>query len=291
MKLSIGLAFVLLFVNSGGHVKTPISAGANSCQVETESLIRTHGVKINVDDMDRALSFYTEKLGFQVEDRSGYPNYVVLKSGDREKLVLNRVKKLRTFSPTDTQLSFTLQVNDLDQAIEKMKALGVEFGEKQRRKEAVGNAISIKDPFGRLISLMHQTIVKTEPFEEPKIYNFGYAVPDMQIGRNFYSNKLGFVVRSERYLPLDLPLGHKDKSFAFMLHYRPGVVPVKSDYPRVAALNTLIFETFNLAAATAELKKMDVKILSREPQQSARGKYVVIEDPFGNVSEILEVVR
>jgi predicted enzyme related to lactoylglutathione lyase len=137
---------------------------------------------------------------------------------------------------------------------------------------------------------MHQTVVKTEPFKEPKIYNFGYLVPDMQIGRDFYSNKLGFVVRSERYLPKDLPLGHKNKSFAFMLHYRPGVESVRTDYPRVTAFNTLVFETFNLAAATEELKKNGVKILSAH-KKSRAGNYVLIEDPFGNVSELVEVAQ
>jgi predicted enzyme related to lactoylglutathione lyase len=290
MKLSIIVVSLLLLINSGGDVRNTTAPKTDFNQVETESLIRTHGLKINVDDMKKALAFYTEKLAFEVEDHSGYPDYVVLKSGDREKLILNRVKKLATVNPTDTQLSFTLQVNNLDRAIERMKSLGVEFGEKERRKEAVGDAIFIKDPFGRRISLMHQTIVKTEPFKEPKIYNFGYLVPDMQIGRDFYSNKLGFVVRSERYLPKDLPLGHKNKSFAFMLHFRPGVASVQTDYPRVTAFNTLVFETSNLAAATEELKKNGVKILS-ENKKGRTGNYVLIVDPFGNVFELLEVVK
>lgn len=45
---------------------------------------------------------------------------------------------------------------------------------------------------------MHQTIVKVEPFEEPKIYNFGFLVPDMQMGRDFYTGKLGFVVSQRK---------------------------------------------------------------------------------------------
>ncbi len=281
MKLLAHLLSILLLV---GFVSKPeVKRG------ETVSLIRTHGLKINVDDVEKALSFYAGKLGFEVEDRSA--DYVVLKSGDREKLILNRVSKLGALGPRDTQLSFTLQVNDLGQTIERMKALGVEFGEKEPRKEAVGNAIFIKDPFGRRISLMHQTIVKVEPFREPKLYNFGFLVPDMQAGRDFYSGKLGFVVRSEKYLPLDLPLGHGDKSFAFMLHYRPGVVRVRSDYPRAASFNTLVFETGDLRAASAELMARGVKFLDREPRRTARGSYLAFEDPFGNVSELLEVAR
>lgn len=291
MKLLAHLASALLLVGTCGLVKIPSAAAAQLNAGEAESLVRTYGVKVNVDDMGKALSFYGGKLGFEVEDRSGYPNYVILKSGGGEKLILNRVKKLRALGPGDTHLSFTLQVNDLDRTIERMKALGIEFGEKERRKEAVGNAIFIRDPFGRLISLMHQTIVKVEPFKEPKIYNFGFLIPDMQAGRDFYGNKLGFVVRSERYLPLDLPLGHKDKSFAFMLHYRPGVTPVKSDYPRAAAFNTLVFETRSLQAAVKGLRGRGIKILTGKPLKDAGGSYVAFEDPFGNVSELLEVVK
>ena len=62
---------------------------------------------------------------------------------------------------------------------------------------------------------MHQTVLsRWSRFKEPRLYNYGFLIPDMEAGRDFYSNKLGFVVRSEKYLPLDLPLGHKDKSFA-----------------------------------------------------------------------------
>jgi catechol 2,3-dioxygenase-like lactoylglutathione lyase family enzyme len=73
--------------------------------------------------------------------------------------------------------------------------------------------------------MMHQTIVKVEPFKEPRIYNFGVLVPDMKAARAFYHDVLGFVERSEKYLPLDLPLGYSDNTFAFMLHYRPGGLP------------------------------------------------------------------
>ncbi len=278
MKLLIIPAIILSFLSSGNRIKNPDHA-------ET-SLIRAHGLKVNVDDMKQALAFYRDKLGFEVENQSD-PNSVILKSADRQKLILNRVDELRSVKRTDTQLSFTLQVNDLDEAIKRMKALGLELGESVPRKEAVGSAIFIKDPFGRLISLMHQTIVKTEPFKEPRMYNYGFLVPDMQIGRDFYTNKLGFVVRSERYLPLDLPLGHKDKSFAFMLHYRPGVTVVKNN--GVAVFNTLVFETTSLAAATAELKSKGVKILNGGPGKSERGDRLLIEDPFGNISEIVEV--
>ena len=118
MKLVIYIALILI-------LPCPTVGQSNPDKVETASLIRTHGVKINVNDMEKALSFYCGKLGFEVEDRKGYPGYVVLKSDDRNRLILNLVKKLMRPRPTDTKFSFTLQVNDLDHAIERMRALGV----------------------------------------------------------------------------------------------------------------------------------------------------------------------
>jgi catechol 2,3-dioxygenase-like lactoylglutathione lyase family enzyme len=286
---SVALALLLLCSNSS--LKTAVAREPRLNEAETEILIRTSSVKINVDDMEKALSFYRDKLGFEIEDRSGYPTRVILKTNERNKLILNRVKRLKNLGPTDTKLSFTLQVNDLDRAIERLKSLGVEFAETEKRKEGVGNAISILDPFGRRISLMHQTIVKVEPFTEPKLYNFGFLVPDMAAAREFYSNALGFVARSEKYLPLDLPLGHKDKSFAFMLHYRPGVQSVKSEDPKGAAFNTLVFETDNLKAAMIELKKKGVRFLGGKQRRGSEGESVAFEDPFGNVSELLEVMK
>ncbi|HEV3471129.1 MAG TPA: VOC family protein [Pyrinomonadaceae bacterium] len=280
----LGLALGLLVACA--RALSPAAAGAQG-HGEKPSL-RTSALKINVDDMEKALSFYTGKLGFEVADRAEHPRRVVLKTDDRVKLILCKVGRLQKAGPSDTQVGLTLQVNDLDEAIRRMKAAGVEFAESERRKEGVGYAISVRDPFGRRISLMHQTVVKVEPFREPRLYNFGFLVPDMEAARDFYSNRLGFVVRSEKYLPLDLPLGHADKTFGFMLHYRPGVRPIKSEYPRAEPFYTVVFEAEDLRQSLAALKGLGVENITRKPSEGGRAGAVVFEDPFGNVSEIVQ---
>lgn len=235
--------------------------------------LHTYALKINVDDMDKALSFYEKTLDFEVLDRSDYPRSVTLSGDDEVKIVLHAVKRL-----TDSGLRFTLQVNDLDEAIVRMKTRGVEFVETQPRTEGVGKAISIRDPFGRSISLMHQTIRKVEPFREPRLYNFGYRVADMDAARAFYCGVLGFVPLTERYLPRDLPLGHADKSFAFMLHQRDGVPAIASDGE---PFNVIVFATDDLAKTRARLEGSGVKV-----QPSTGG--LRFTDPFGNVAEIVQ---
>lgn len=254
------------------------------------SLMYTYGIKINVDDMEKALAFYRDKLEFEVEDGSDMPELVVLKSEDREKLVLQHVDRLAVTGPNDTRMSITLQVNDLDKAIAKMKSLGVEFAT-EVRKEGVGNAISIRDPFGRSISLMHQTTVAVEPFKEPRLYNFGFYIPDMDTGRRFYCDKLGFVVRSENYLPRDLPLGHGDGSFAFMLHYRDGVAPIQINYQDKSPYNILVLATNDLKATAAGLEKKGVRFIGERPEKSPLGMRRAFVDPFGNVCELLQPLK
>ena len=108
----------------------------------------------------------------------------------------------------------------------------------------------------------------------------------MKIARNFYSDKLGFVVRTEKYFPA-IPLGQKDDSFAFMLHELKGLKDAQIDYPNDAQ-TLIVFKTTDITAAIKALKKMDVEFIHKNPQKSEDGLYVAFKGPFGNVSELIE---
>jgi len=260
----------------------PAIAGTVDSQSMPGPSLRVLALRVNVTDMDKALGFYGGKLGFEVADRRQFPRRVVLKTQDSFQLILYKVARLRKIADKDTEVSFTIQVNDLETAIANMKAKGVPFAETVPRKEGVGNAISILDPFGRRISMMHQTIAKVEPFKEPRLYNFGVLVPDMIAAREFYHDVLGFVIRSENYLPLDLPLGYTDNTFAFMLHYRTGVHAIASQYPKVSPYTMIVFESSDLPEMIKTLKEHGTKIVS------SNGDNAVFEDPFGNVAEVVQ---
>lgn len=246
--------------------------------------LRTHAVLINVDDMQKAIDFYVSKLGFEIDESDRTSGSVRLKTADRVRLVLKKVKKIGPHEPTDSQVGLTLQVNDLDKSITSLTAAGVRMDPAGPRKEGVGNAIYIYDPFGRRLSLMHQTIVKVPEFKEPRIYNFGVLVPDMDAARDFYANKLGFVVRSEKYLPKDLPLGHADNTFGFMIHVRDGVRPKEVRSRAKSAAYTIVFETNDIAGITRTFSDAQIKMTGR----SSYGKGITLRDPFGIVLEVVE---
>lgn len=286
MRLPARFGAVLAAALACSQAAAPARQQAQATAAAEGPSLRTRALKINVDDMPKALAFYRGKLGFEVESGGDNADQVVLRTDERVKLILQKVGRLRKAGPSDSQVGLTLQVNDLDESIRRMRAASVEFAERERRKEAVGQAISVRDPFGRRISLMHQTVVRVEPFREPRIYNFGVLVPDMRAGRDFYSGKLGFVVRSEKYLPLDLPLGHRDNSFGFMLHYRPGVKPLKRQ-ARASPFFTIVFETYDLPQSAAALARSGVREVSRKLSPGGELEAVFFEDPFGNVSELV----
>lgn len=250
-------------------------------------IYRASGVKINVLDMEKAINFYCFKLGFQLEKGDKTSTIVFLKTGDHNRLILNRVNNLAPQGEKDIRATLTLQVNHIDSTIMRLKALDVEFAEIRKRKEGVGDAMTIVDPFQNRISLMHQTIVKVEPFTEPRIYNYGFYIPDMDTLKKFYSEIFGFKIRSEKYLPLDLPLGHNDKSFGFMLHYREGVQELQfntADDQRIV----ILFSVNNLESAISKLSKRGVIFQQKKIKENQFFRHISFYDPFGYLSELIE---
>jgi hypothetical protein len=56
-----------------------------------------------------------------------------------------------------------------------------------------------------------------------------------------------------------------------------------------APFNTLIFQTSNLRATVEQLRRRGVKFVTTTPRKWNSGEFVLFEDPFGNISELLEV--
>jgi glyoxylase I family protein len=247
--------------------------------------IRTYGLRINVTDLDQAIDFYSARLGFEVEGRLS--GLIVLKDNEN-KVVLQKVPHYMPERDEDASATLTLQVNDLDSAIVSLQSKNIDFGSEQKRKEGVGYAIYVRDPFGKKVSLMQQTIVKTKPFREPKIYNYGFLIPDIDEAIAFYSGILGFVQRSQKYLPTDMPLGHADGSFGFMLHFREGTESIKHNSASSQHV-VIMFKTQDLELATNTLRKKGVQFLQKDFQSGPLGRFVSFYDPSGYISDLIEV--
>jgi catechol 2,3-dioxygenase-like lactoylglutathione lyase family enzyme len=123
----------------------------------------TVSVRYIVHDVDAAIAFYTEHLGFQV-DMHPAPPFAMLSRGDL-RLLLNApgggggagqpMPDGRLPEPGGWN-RIQLEVEDLDREVERLRAAGAQF-----RNEIVvgtgGNQILLDDPSGNPIELFQST--------------------------------------------------------------------------------------------------------------------------------------
>ena len=237
--------------------------------------------------MDEAISFYSNILGFEVQSKKHYPGSVVLKN-EGIALILSKTERSKYIdSPNVVQTGITFQANDLSDTVSRLKANGVEFLRDSPQKVGVGIAAKFRDPFGNVHSLLEQQVVETPIFQEPRIYNVGFYLSDMEAARKFYCDKLGFTVRTEKYYPPALPLGHRDGTFAFMLHKGDELQSADINY-QTDSQTVLVYETSDLTSAINYLKRSEVSLIHESPYDSPEGKLIAFLSPAGLPMEIIE---
>ena len=120
-----------------------------------------------VRDQDKALAFYTEKLGFEVRnDRPmgpGAPRWIeVAPPGAQTAILLYKPTESmpgastyeQAVSSIGTFTTFIFNVDDMEATCKDLESRGVEFGDKPR-KQPYGWWATIKDADGNVIGL-HQ---------------------------------------------------------------------------------------------------------------------------------------
>lgn len=110
-------------------------------------------VQFNVVDMDTAIDFYCNKLGFEVE-RKDYEDLILLEHEGVSVLLCKVDKPHRIDYPNVAQTVVNFQVSDLRQTIKELKAKGVEFVHDEPQKCPVGIYAAIRDPFGNVHELV-----------------------------------------------------------------------------------------------------------------------------------------
>ena len=203
------------FVGAGGILGALFLDTVVRSKVEARLL----GVKIKVPDIREAKKFYLGTLGFAVKNENKARKTVSLKTNSYQVVLEESASAKRISVPGYSDVSMSMQVNDIDETFRKLKAAKVRFikDEAQRGDRLVAQ---ILDPFGNKISMMQVTAGKPETIAEPSVYNCGLYVTDIEKELSTYEGIFGFAVRSRAYMPEDMPLGTSDGKFAFMLHLR-----------------------------------------------------------------------
>jgi len=108
--------------------------------------------QINVPDLEKAIEWYTKKLGFEVSKEHYYPTQavdLVQKSGIR--LLLYKVEKsVKIDYPNVNQSVIIFKTDDLKATMKKMKVNGVELIYPDAIEFPAGLFNAFKDPFGNI---------------------------------------------------------------------------------------------------------------------------------------------
>lgn len=253
---------------------------------DSQTDFKVYGIKINVPSLENAVEFYSSVMGFRIEKINFKLREVYLLSNDNRKIILQETSE--KLFPDDGEYSctsFALQVANLDNSLKRLSQKGVKFLENEKRTEGIGFSLHYYDPFGNLFSMVEVTVGERQIFDEPKLYNFGYYIPDIQKGMDFYISKIGFIERTKKYLPEDMPLYHADKSFGFMLHLNREKYGLRKALDGKNAVN-LVFSTKNLNQSQEYLKKLGVKL--SKPMPSIGGQYISFQDNYGIRVDLIE---
>lgn len=237
------------------------------------------GLKIAVHNLREAKQFYGDILGFRfTENEQG----ILLQTGSFPIQLSATTAKNTVRYHQHTRVSLTLQVPKLLPAIDRLRKKGLKFLESDLQRNGVGISIPFTDPSGNILHLIEVQVGQTQPIKEIQIYNTGVTSGDMGRARTFYQEVLGFSDWSTAYLPAALPLKNPDQSFAFMLHYRKGLIPKVSPSPEKSQM-ALVFTTKSLKLVKSYLESRNVRVEELEGFEQ-----LAFQDPFGNLCFVEE---
>ena len=107
-------------------------------------------------------------------------------------------------------------------------------------------------------------------------------VSDIAKARAFYSDILGFPVKSETENRLEF--AHEGADFIAFKCEKNAVI---EDYSNVAR-SVFVFEVESIEKALTDLRAKGVNFLHDAPAENDFSRYAAFSDPFGNVHEIFE---
>ncbi len=241
---------------------------------------KIYGVQVNVLNIDSALDFYSKNIGFKIISQDE-ENAELHNNGIRLRLEKVPYRRENKFS-NESRTTLSFHTNDLDSLMNIFGKKGVSSVQ-GKIENGVGFSSKYKDPFGNEINFMEQSKFPVPWFKEPKIYNVGLTIHELESAKKFYCDVLGFKVRTTKFLPA-LPLGHKDGTFAFMLHEK-NVRPSKYDINETQLM--IVFSVPNMSLFIYHLELWGIKFEAINNDKRDID-YLYLTDPFGNKCKIIQ---
>ncbi len=109
---------------------------------------------IHVQDMEKALDFYVNKLGFEVHKRDHFPHFVSLKH-NLYPIALHQVEKAITLDyPNQAQAVLGISVENLQAKLDELRAQGVDLIHTTPQRFFAGYYAALRDPSGNVHELI-----------------------------------------------------------------------------------------------------------------------------------------
>lgn len=247
-----------------------------------------HGVVIRTPDLDAAIAFYGDGLGFSLSNLkadSGWtmlvcnmPLYLEEKSGGRPQQGGAACSEI------------TFRSNDLEASARSLRSAGAKILNEKPFEVAVGKSIRFADNAGTVHHLI-KTFSEPPAFAEPRVYNTGLEVPQASIPavRNLLERGIGLKPMTEKYFPPSIPYLEADGGFAMMLHHnQPSEEDLAAnDDPRPNDYGSAqIFVTNQLDAVAQAAVRSGALRLTRKPERTPFGRRHVMATPGGAPFEL-----
>ncbi len=115
--------------------------------------------QINVTDMDEAILWYTEILGFELSKEHHYPPRAVdlVQKGDIRLLLYQVEKETVIDYPNQAQSIIIFKTDELKKTMEELKAKGVQFIYNDMLEFPAGLFNAFTDPFGNVHEIVQFT--------------------------------------------------------------------------------------------------------------------------------------
>ena len=111
-------------------------------------------IGIYVDDMDRAVEFYCEKLGFKEAQRYD-DGCIVRLENEGPPVILEKVENSsRIDYPGHSQVVLGVETEDINKTSEELRAKGVEFMNDKPQPFVAGFVMAMRDPSGNVLELL-----------------------------------------------------------------------------------------------------------------------------------------
>ena len=114
-------------------------------------------IGIYVDDIDKAVEFYCEKLGFKEAQRYN-DGCIVRLENDGPPVILEKVEKSNiTQYPGKSQIVLGIETDNIEDTAREMRGKGVEFLHESPQPFVAGFVMAMRDPAGNVLELLQFT--------------------------------------------------------------------------------------------------------------------------------------